>query len=158
FNTLFTTSKGQDVYLKAQGKTAFVKNNLTKKVGSDKEAGAKPHSYSYGLGADLGMNFNYGNNIFSPEVGLVYEGGYTEAFSMKNIKGNAILSGGERIYKNYLNLFSTKTSFTWFRDWLPNLKTSMELGAKFNINPGVSMKARYGTMKTKDKFYLPRVQ
>ncbi|TKX34170.1 autotransporter outer membrane beta-barrel domain-containing protein [Campylobacter taeniopygiae] len=157
FNTLFTTSKGQEVYLKAQGKTAFVKNNLTKKIGKN-EAKADPNSYAYGMSADLGMNFNYGNNIFSPEAGLAYEGGYTEAFSMINTKGEATVKGGERTYKNYLNLFSTRTSFTWFRDWLPNLKTSMTLGAKFNINPEVTAKARFGQIKVKDKFYLPRVQ
>ncbi|MBC5855104.1 autotransporter outer membrane beta-barrel domain-containing protein, partial [Campylobacter jejuni subsp. jejuni] len=76
-------------------------------------------------------------DIFSPEIGLAYEGGYTEAFSMKDTIGQATVKGGERTYANYLNLFSTKTSLTWFRDWLPNLKTSVELGAKFNINPKV---------------------
>ncbi|TKX33334.1 autotransporter outer membrane beta-barrel domain-containing protein, partial [Campylobacter taeniopygiae] len=157
FNTLFTTSKGQEVYLKAQGKTAFVKNELGKKIGKS-EAKANPHSYAYGLGTDLGMNFNYGNNIFSPEVGLAYEGGYTEAFSMINTKGQATVKGGERTYANYLNLFSTRTSFTWFRDWLPNLKTSMTLGAKLNINPEVTAKARFGQVKVKDKFHLPRLQ
>ncbi|MGH2268227.1 autotransporter outer membrane beta-barrel domain-containing protein, partial [Campylobacter taeniopygiae] len=157
FNTLFTTSKGQDVYLKAQGKTALIKNDLTKKIGKS-EAKADPTSYAYGLSADLGMNFNHGKDIFSPEAGLVYEGGYTEAFSMVNTKGQATVMGGERTYKNYLNLFSTRTSFTWFRDWLPNLKTSMTLGAKFNINPEVNAKARFGKIKVKDEFYLPRVQ
>lgn len=31
FNTLFTTEKGQEVYIKAQGKAALIKNDLTKK-------------------------------------------------------------------------------------------------------------------------------
>ncbi|MBZ7937091.1 hypothetical protein [Campylobacter molothri] len=157
FNTLFTTSKGQEVYLKAQGKTAFIKNKLSKKIGKS-EAEASPNSYAYGMSGDLGMNFNHGDNIFSPEAGLVYEGGYTEAFSMINTKGQATVIGGERTYANYLNLLSTRTSFTWFRDWLPNLKTSMTLGAKFNINPQVKAKARFGQVKVKDEFYLPRVQ
>lgn len=157
FNTLFTTSKGQEVYLKAQGKTAFIKNKLSKKIGKS-EAEASPNSYAYGMSGDLGMNFNHGDNIFSPEAGLVYEGGYTEAFSMINTKGQATVMGGERTYANYLNLLSTRTSFTWFRDWLPNLKTSMTLGAKFNINPQVKAKARFGQVKVKDEFYLPRVQ
>ncbi|EJV6777172.1 autotransporter outer membrane beta-barrel domain-containing protein, partial [Campylobacter jejuni] len=61
-------------------------------------------------------------------------------------------------YANYLNLFSTKTSFTWFRDWLPNLKTSVELGAKFNINPKVEAEARFDNIKVSDEFDLPRVQ
>ena len=157
FNTLFTTSKGQEVYLKAQGKTAFVKNKLSKKIGKS-EAEASLNSYAYGMSGDLGMNFNHGDNIFSPEAGLIYEGGYTEAFSMINTKGQATVMGGERTYANYLNLLSTRTSFTWFRDWLPNLKTSMTLGAKFNINPQVKAKARFGQVKVKDEFYLPRVQ
>nr|WP_234126391.1 autotransporter outer membrane beta-barrel domain-containing protein [Campylobacter sp. TTU_617] len=157
FNTLFTTEKGQEVYIKAQGKTALIKNDLTKKIGNN-EAKAEPNSYAYGLNANLGMNFIKDKDIFSPEVGLAYEGGYTEAFSMQNTIGQATVNGGERTYANYLNLFSTKTSFTWFRDWLPNLKTSLELGAKFNINPSVKAKARYGSVKVSDTFDLPRVQ
>ncbi|EMD1071610.1 hypothetical protein VP493_001335, partial [Campylobacter jejuni] len=131
FNTLFTTEKGQEVYIKAQGKAALIKNDLTKKIGNN-EAKAEPNSYAYGVNTALGMNFISNKDIFSPEIGLAYEGGYTEAFSMKDTIGQATVKGGERTYANYLNLFSTKTSFTWFRDWLPNLKTSVELGAKFN--------------------------
>nr|WP_234126310.1 autotransporter outer membrane beta-barrel domain-containing protein [Campylobacter sp. TTU_617] len=157
FNTLFTTEKGQEVYIKAQGKTALIKNDLTKKIGNN-EAKAEPNSYAYGLNANLGMNFIKDKDIFSPEVGLAYEGGYTEAFSMKDTIGQATVNGGERTYANYLNLFSTKTSFTWFRDWLPNLKTSLTLGAKFNINPSVKAKARFGSVKVSDTFDLPRVQ
>ncbi|HED0644623.1 TPA: autotransporter outer membrane beta-barrel domain-containing protein [Campylobacter jejuni] len=157
FNTLFTTKKGQEVYIKAQGKTALIKNDLTKKIGNN-EAKAEPNSYAYGVNTGLGMNFISNKDIFSPEIGLAYEGGYTEAFSMKDTIGQATVNGGERTYANYLNLFSTKTSFTWFRDWLPNLKTSVELGAKFNINPSVKAKARFGNIKVNDEFYLPRVQ
>ncbi|OEV48569.1 hypothetical protein AJY63_08770, partial [Campylobacter jejuni] len=143
FNTLFTTEKGQEVYIKAQGKAALIKNDLTKKIGNN-EAKAEPNSYAYGVNTALGMNFISNKDIFSPEIGLAYEGGYTEAFSMKDTIGQATVKGGERTYANYLNLFSTKTSFTWFRDWLPNLKTSVELGAKFNINPKVEAEARFG--------------
>lgn len=157
FNTLFTTEKGQEVYIKAQGKAALIKNDLTKKIGNN-EAKAEPNSYAYGVNTALGMNFISNKDIFSPEVGLAYEGGYTEAFSMKDTIGQATVQGGERTYANYLNLFSTKTSFTWFRDWLPNLKTSVELGAKFNINPKVEAKARFGNTKVSDEFDLPRVQ
>ncbi|EPM7595731.1 autotransporter outer membrane beta-barrel domain-containing protein, partial [Campylobacter jejuni] len=116
FNTLFTTEKGQEVYIKAQGKAALIKNDLTEKIGNN------------------------------------------EAFSMKDTIGQATVKGGERTYANYLNLFSTKTSLTWFRDWLPNLKTSVELGAKFNINPKVEAEARFGNIKVSDEFDLPRVQ
>ncbi|ECQ6716255.1 autotransporter outer membrane beta-barrel domain-containing protein [Campylobacter jejuni] len=157
FNTLFTTEKGQEVYIKAQGKAALIKNDLTKKIGNN-EAKAEPNSYAYGVNTALGMNFISNKDIFSPEVGLTYEGGYTEAFSMKDTIGQATVQGGERTYTNYLNLFSTKTSFTWFRDWLPNLKTSVELGAKFNINPKVEAEARFGNIKVSDEFDLPRVQ
>ncbi|OEX02231.1 hypothetical protein A0M43_05185 [Campylobacter jejuni] len=157
FNTLFTTSKGQEVYIKAQGKAALIKNDLTKKIGNN-EAKAEPNSYAYGVNTALGMNFISNKDIFSPEIGLAYEGGYTEAFSMKDTIGQATVKGGERTYANYLNLFSTKTSFTWFRDWLPNLKTSVELGAKFNINPKVEAEARFGNTKVSDEFDLPRVQ
>lgn len=157
FNTLFTTEKGQEVYIKAQGKAALIKNDLTKKIGNN-EAKAEPNSYAYGINTALGMNFISNKDIFSPEVGLAYEGGYTEAFSMKDTIGQATVQGGERTYTNYLNLFSTKTSFTWFRDWLPNLKTSVELGAKFNINPKVEAEARFGNIKVSDEFDLPRVQ
>lgn len=157
FNTLLTTEKGQEVYIKAQGKTALIKNDLTKKIGNN-EAKANPNSYAYGVNAGLGMNFISNKDVFSPEVGLTYEGGYTEAFSMINTKEEATVMGGERTYANYLNLFSTKTSFTWFRDWLPNLKTSVELGAKLNINPSVKAKARFGSVKISDTFDLPRVQ
>ncbi|EAL5252556.1 autotransporter outer membrane beta-barrel domain-containing protein [Campylobacter jejuni] len=157
FNTLFTTEKGQEVYIKAQGKAALIKNDLTKKIGNN-EAKAEPNSYAYGVNTALGMNFISNKDIFSPEVGLAYEGGYTEAFSMKDTIGQATVQGGERTYANYLNLFSTKTSFTWFRDWLPNLKSSVELGAKLNINPSVKAKARFGNIKVNDEFYLPRVQ
>nr|WP_216681601.1 autotransporter outer membrane beta-barrel domain-containing protein [Campylobacter novaezeelandiae] len=157
FNTLFTTSKGQEVYIKAQGKTALIKNDLTKRVGTN-EAKAEPNSYAYGMSSDIGMNFIYDKDIFSPEIGLAYEGGYTEAFSMQDTIGQATVKGGERVYANYLNLFSTKTSLTWFRDWLPHLKTSLTLGAKFNINPSVKAKARFGSIKATDEFDLPRVQ
>lgn len=157
FNTLFTTEKGQEVYIKAQGKAALIKNDLTKKIGNN-EAKAESNSYAYGVNTALGMNFISNKDIFSPEVGLAYEGGYTEAFSMKDTIGQATVQGGERTYTNYLNLFSTKTSFTWFRDWLPNLKTSVELGAKFNINPKVEAEARFGNIKVSDEFDLPRVQ
>ncbi|HEC2405200.1 TPA: hypothetical protein R2A45_000900, partial [Campylobacter jejuni] len=157
FNTLFTTSKGQEVYIKAQGKAALIKNDLTKKIGNN-EAKAEPNSYAYGVNTALGMNFISNKDIFSPEIGLAYEGGYTEAFSMKDTIGQATVQGGERTYANYLNLFSTKTSLTWFRDWLPNLKTSVELGAKFNINPKVEAEARFGNRKVSDEFDLPRIQ
>lgn len=157
FNTLFTTEKGQEVYIKAQGKAALIKNDLTKKIGNN-EAKAEPNSYAYGVNTALGMNFISNKDIFSPEIGLAYEGGYTEAFSMKDTIGQATVKGGERTYANYLNLFSTKTSLTWFRDWLPNLKTSVELGAKFNINPKVEAEARFGNIKVSDEFDLPRVQ
>ncbi|EAW7389599.1 autotransporter outer membrane beta-barrel domain-containing protein, partial [Campylobacter jejuni] len=157
FNTLFTTEKGQEVYIKAQGKATLIKNDLTKKIGNN-EAKAEPNSYAYGVNTALGMNFISNKDIFSPEIGLAYEGGYTEAFSMKDTIGQATVKGGERTYANYLNLFSTKTSFTWFRDWLPNLKTSVELGAKFNINPKVEAEARFGNIKVSDEFDLPRIQ
>lgn len=157
FNTLFTTEKGQEVYIKAQGKAALIKNDLTKKIGNN-EAKAEPNSYAYGVNTALGMNFISNKDIFSPEIGLAYEGGYTEAFSMKDTIGQATVKGAERTYANYLNLFSTKTSLTWFRDWLPNLKTSVELGAKFNINPKVEAEARFGNIKVSDEFDLPRVQ
>ncbi|EAJ3931878.1 hypothetical protein CWD15_04515, partial [Campylobacter jejuni] len=154
FNTLFTTEKGQEVYIKAQGKAALIKNDLTEKIGNN-EAKAEPNSYAYGVNTALGMNFISNKDIFSPEIGLAYEGGYTEAFSMKDTIGQATVKGGERTYANYLNLFSTKTSLTWFRDWLPNLKTSVELGAKFNINPKVEAEARFGNIKVSDEFDLP---
>ncbi|QJE63680.1 hypothetical protein GRO26_01280 [Campylobacter jejuni] len=157
FNTLFTAEKGQEVYIKAQGKAALIKNDLTKKIGNN-EAKAEPNSYAYGVNTALGMNFISNKDIFSPEIGLAYEGGYTEAFSMKDTIGQATVKGGERTYANYLNLFSTKTSLTWFRDWLPNLKTSVELGAKFNINPKVEAEARFDNIKVSDEFDLPRVQ
>ncbi|EMQ5470744.1 hypothetical protein WG258_000672 [Campylobacter jejuni] len=157
FNTLFTTEKGQEVYIKAQGKAALIKNDLTEKIGNN-EAKAELNSYAYGVNTALGMNFISNKDIFSPEIGLAYEGGYTEAFSMKDTIGQATVKGGERTYANYLNLFSTKTSLTWFRDWLPNLKTSVELGAKFNINPKVEAEARFGNIKVSDEFDLPRVQ
>ncbi|EOA7146149.1 hypothetical protein ACIMO9_000115 [Campylobacter jejuni] len=157
FNTLFTTEKGQEVYIKAQGKAALIKNDLTEKIGNN-EAKAESNSYAYGVNTALGMNFISNKDIFSPEIGLAYEGGYTEAFSMKDTIGQATVKGGERTYANYLNLFSTKTSLTWFRDWLPNLKTSVELGAKFNINPKVEAEARFGNIKVSDEFDLPRVQ
>ncbi|ECR3162000.1 autotransporter outer membrane beta-barrel domain-containing protein [Campylobacter jejuni] len=157
FNTLFTTEKGQEVYIKAQGKAALIKNDLTEKIGNN-EAKAEPNSYAYGVNTALGMNFISNKDIFSPEIGLAYEGGYTEAFSMKDTIGQVTVKGGERTYANYLNLFSTKTSLTWFRDWLPNLKTSVELGAKFNINPKVEAEARFGNIKVSDEFDLPRVQ
>lgn len=83
FNTLFTTEKGQEVYIKAQGKAALIKNDLTKKIGNN-EAKAEPNSYAYGVNTALGMNFISNKDIFSPEIGLAYEGGYTEAFSMKD--------------------------------------------------------------------------
>lgn len=47
FNTLFTTEKGQEVYIKAQGKAALIKNDLTEKIGNN-EAKAEPNSYAYG--------------------------------------------------------------------------------------------------------------
>lgn len=75
FNTLFTTEKGQEVYIKAQGKAALIKNDLTKKIGNN-EAKAEPNSYAYGVNTALGMNFISNKDIFSPEIGLAYEGGY----------------------------------------------------------------------------------
>ncbi|OWK88044.1 hypothetical protein B5Z71_09465, partial [Campylobacter jejuni] len=92
FNTLFTTSKGQEVYIKAQGKAALIKNDLTKKIGNN-EAKAEPNSYAYGVNTALGMNFISNKDIFSPEIGLAYEGGYTEAFSMKDTIGQATVKG-----------------------------------------------------------------
>ena len=157
FNTLFTTAKGQEVYIKAQAQAALIKNDFTKKIGKN-EAKAKAHSYTYGIHTALGMNFIADKNIFSPEAGFAYEGSYTEAFSMQDTRGQATVRGGERTYANHLNLFSTKTSFTWFRDWLPNLKTSVELGAKFNVNPKVKARARFGDRKVNDEFHLPRVR
>ncbi|ABS43587.1 autotransporter beta-domain protein [Campylobacter jejuni subsp. doylei 269.97] len=157
FNTLFTTAKGQEVYIKAQAQAALIKNDFTKKIGKN-EAKAKAHSYTYGINTAWGMNFIADKNIFSPEAGFAYEGSYTEAFSMQDTRGKATVKGGERTYANHLNLFSTKTSFTWFRDWLPNLKTSVELGAKFNVNPKVKARARFGNMKVNDEFHLPRVR
>ncbi|AVL48038.1 autotransporter [Campylobacter jejuni subsp. doylei] len=157
FNTLFTTAKGQEVYIKAQAQAALIKNDFTKRIGKN-EAKAKAHSYTYGIHTALGMNFIADKNIFSPEAGFAYEGSYTEAFSMQDTRGQATVRGGERTYANHLNLFSTKTSFTWFRDWLPNLKTSVELGAKFNVNPKVKARARFGNMKVNDEFHLPRVR
>ncbi|VEJ46983.1 autotransporter beta-domain-containing protein [Campylobacter jejuni subsp. doylei] len=157
FNTLFTTAKGQEVYIKAQAQAALIKNDFTKRIGKN-EAKAKAHSYTYGINTALGMNFIADKNIFSPEAGFAYEGSYTEAFSMQDTRGQATVKGGERTYANHLNLFSTKTSFTWFRDWLPNLKTSVELGAKFNVNPKVKARARFGNMKVNDEFHLPRVR
>ncbi|OEW67854.1 autotransporter outer membrane beta-barrel domain-containing protein, partial [Campylobacter sp. BCW_4323] len=74
FNTLFTTEKGQEVYIKAQGKAALIKNDLTKKIGNN-EAKAEPNSYAYGVNTALGMNFISNKDIFSPEIGLAYEGG-----------------------------------------------------------------------------------
>ncbi|EAL4924701.1 hypothetical protein DPN67_08990, partial [Campylobacter jejuni] len=56
FNTLFTTEKGQEVYIKAQGKAALIKNDLTEKIGNN-EAKAEPNSYAYGVNTALGMNF-----------------------------------------------------------------------------------------------------
>ncbi|SUW96631.1 autotransporter beta-domain-containing protein [Campylobacter jejuni subsp. doylei] len=157
FNTLFTTAKGQEVYIKAQAQAALIKNDFTKRIGKN-EAKAKAHSYTYGIHTALGMNFIADKNIFSPEAGFAYEGSYTEAFSMQDTRGQATVRGGERTYANHLNLFSTKTSFTWFRDWLPYLKTSVELGAKFNVNPKVKARARFGNMKVNDEFHLPRVR
>ena len=157
FNTLFTTAKGQEVYIKAQVQGALIKNDFTKKIGKN-EAKAKAHSYTYGINTAWGMNFIADKNIFSPEAGFAYEGSYTEAFSMQDTRGKATVQGGERTYANYLNLFSTKTSFTWFRDWLPNLKTSVELGAKFNVNPKVKARARFGDKKVSNEFHLPRVR
>ncbi|EAK8807039.1 hypothetical protein E7S97_06685, partial [Campylobacter jejuni] len=54
FNTLFTTEKGQEVYIKAQGKAALIKNDLTEKIGNN-EAKAEPNSYAYGVNTALGM-------------------------------------------------------------------------------------------------------
>ncbi|EHM1028268.1 hypothetical protein KFQ51_001179, partial [Campylobacter jejuni] len=64
FNTLFTTEKGQEVYIKAQGKAALIKNDLTKKIGNN-EAKAEPNSYAYGVNTALGMNFISNKDIFS---------------------------------------------------------------------------------------------
>ncbi|SUW98661.1 autotransporter beta-domain-containing protein [Campylobacter jejuni subsp. doylei] len=56
FNTLFTTAKGQEVYIKAQVQAALIKNDFTKRIGKN-EAKAKAHSYTYGINTALGMNF-----------------------------------------------------------------------------------------------------
>ncbi|HEF8225743.1 TPA: hypothetical protein SBD25_001781, partial [Campylobacter jejuni] len=64
FNTLFTTEKGQEVYIKAQGKAALIKNDLTEKIGNN-EAKAEPNSYAYGVNTALGMNFISNKDIFS---------------------------------------------------------------------------------------------
>lgn len=104
FNTLFTTEKGQEVYIKAQGKAALIKNDLTEKIGNN-EAKAEPNSYAYGVNTALGMNFISNKDIFSPEIGLAYEGGYTEAFSMKDTIGQATVKGGERTYAKLFKSF-----------------------------------------------------
>ncbi|XGQ71902.1 hypothetical protein ACAW42_02595 [Campylobacter hepaticus] len=157
FNTLFYTDNNQEVYIKAQAKAAFIKNEFLKKIANN-EASANPNAYTYGGGIDLGMNFILGSHMLTPQIGLGYEGSYMQAYSIKDIKGRASVQKGERIYKNINNLFSTKASFAYFKDWLPYLKTSIELGAKLCMNTTIHTKARFGTIKVEDEINLARIQ
>ncbi|MPV94443.1 hypothetical protein GC026_05490 [Campylobacter hepaticus] len=157
FNTLFYTDNNQEVYIKAQAKAAFIKNEFLKKIANN-EASANPNAYTYGGGIDLGMNFILGSHMLTPQIGLGYEGSYMQAYSIKDIKGRASVQKGERIYKNINNLFSTKASFAYFKDWLPYLKTSIELGAKLYMNTTIHTKARFGTIKVEDEINLARIQ
>ncbi|RQD92456.1 autotransporter outer membrane beta-barrel domain-containing protein, partial [Campylobacter hepaticus] len=48
--------------------------------------------------------------------------------------------------------------FAYFKDWLPYLKTSIELGAKLYMNTTIHTKARFGTIKVEDEINLARIQ
>ncbi|WP_324736349.1 hypothetical protein, partial [Helicobacter mesocricetorum] len=155
FNNFYNLGDYQEFYLKVDSKLALIQNDLTKKIG-DNLAKANPRTYGYALGGTLGVNFAQGENVFSPELSVAYEGSYTQSYSMENTQGAATVRGGERYYANKLNLFSTKLSLGWYRDWHPHFKTLVQGGMKFNLNPVTTSSARFGKFYVSDSYLLPR--
>ncbi|EME0204365.1 autotransporter outer membrane beta-barrel domain-containing protein [Campylobacter jejuni] len=151
FTPVYSLLQNEDVFVKVHSKIALIKNDLQKYIGKN-TASANPNSYAYGLTLGTGINYAYGNNIFTPEFALGYEGGYTEAYSME---GAAALKH-ERYYVNKLNLFNAQGSFSWYRDWLPNIKTVLQAGYKFAINPTVESTVNFGTGATTGESKLNR--
>lgn len=139
YNDIYSLSDNSSLYVKTHAKFAYLNNSLVKYIAAN-TAKANPTSYTYGLSADLGINYEYKKHSFSPEIGLDYEGSYTKAYSMV---GKAALKV-EDYLSSSLNLFSIKTAATWYAQWLPTLKTTISLGAKARLNDNIKTSVNFG--------------
>lgn len=139
YNDIYSLSDNSSLYVKTHAKFAYLNNSLVKYIAAN-TAKANPTSYTYGLSADLGINYEYKKHSFSPEIGLDYEGSYTKAYSMV---GKAALKV-EDYLSSSLNLFSIKTAATWYAQWLPTLKTTISVGAKARLNDNIKTSVNFG--------------
>lgn len=151
FKTLYTGFKVSDslTYLKDNvelfanydGKIARTRNSIRNNEVSTNSA--NPKSFSWSLGADLGVNFFVGENTFTPQIGLGYEGGRINSYTLV-----------EKYDKTKINTYHTRARIAWAREWGAHLETVLEAGMRYYFNPEVEFGYELaGThVEGKDKF------
>lgn len=130
-----------EFFVQYDGKIARTLNSIRNNEVSANNA--NPKSYSWSLGADLGVNFFVGENTFTPQIGLGYEGGVIGAYTLV-----------EKYDKTRFNTYHTRARVAWAREWGTHLQTVVEAGVRYYFNPEVEFGYELGGnhIKGKDKF------
>lgn len=158
YNDIYTLENLNEVYVKANTQFGLLKNDLSKRLIDTtgiKTSKAEPNTYSYSAGADMGINFYKQSHIISPEIGIAYEGSHTQEFDMI---GDATIAGGEKTYANDTHIFSLRTNISWYKDWHEKLKTLLQAGVKYNLNPNIELHSKIGADELKDDYAIARVE
>ena len=147
-----TPSPNKQAYVKINAQAGLIKNNMTQK--GDVEYSGTPATYAYALSSDIGVHLKVAKSVFSPELGIGYEGGFTPKYALTNTQNTYA-----RITNTHTtNLYKTRTQFSWFMDWAKYTKTLVNVGAEYTLNPQIANprgtytnmgNASYGEGKTK---------
>ena len=121
YKTLGGTST-YDYFVKGMARLAKTSTDVTTKVGGGTSSA---DTFSYGVEANVGMNFYNGIHTITPEVGLSYDRVSVDGF----IQSNGISNDDQDI-----NLVIGKVGINWLAQFTDSLSTNVGVGIRYNFN------------------------
>ena len=121
YKTLGGTST-YDYFVKGMARLAKTSTDVTTKVGGGTSSA---DTFSYGVEANVGMNFYNGIHTITPEVGLSYDRVSVDGF----IQSNGLSNDDQDI-----NLVIGKVGINWLAQFTDSLSTNVGVGIRYNFN------------------------
>ena len=121
YKTLGGTST-YDYFVKGMLRLANTSSDLTRKGQTYETSSAD--TFSYGLEANVGMNFYNGIHTITPEVGLSYDRVEVDGFKLNGVDYN----------DNNINLVVGKIGLNWLAQFTESVSTNVGFGIRYNFN------------------------
>ena len=121
YKTLGGTSS-YDYFVKGMLRLANTSSDVTRKSGNYGTSSAD--TFSYGVEANVGMNFYNGIHTITPEVGLSYDRVEVDGFMLDRINYD----------DNNINLVMGKIGLNWLAQFTESVSTNVGFGIRYNFN------------------------